>query len=242
MQNLNVFLFVGLPYIAMIVFLVGTIVRYRSSGFKVSSLSSQFLEGRRLFWASIPFHFGILVVFSGHLIAFLIPRGLLAWNANPVRLIVLEVAAFAFGISVLVGLVGMLWRRLNDARVMMVTTGMDVIVELMLLIQASLGLYIGYAERWGASWFAADLTPYLRSLFMLSPDIVAVSAMPIGIKLHIITAFLIFAIFPFTRLMHILVAPLHYLSRPYQRVIWNWDRRAIRNPRSPWTEHRPRNN
>lgn len=53
---------------------------------------------------------------------------------------------------------------------------------------------------------------------------------------------MIFAIFPFTRLVHILVAPLHYLSRPYQRVMWNWDRTAIRDPRTPWSEARPRNN
>ena len=68
------FLFVGLPYIAVAVFLIGTIVRYRSTGFKVSSLSSQFLEGKKLFWGAVPFHWGIVAVFLGHLAAFLIPE------------------------------------------------------------------------------------------------------------------------------------------------------------------------
>lgn len=238
----NLFFFVGLPYIAIVTFLVGTIQRYRNTGFKVSSLSSQFLEGKRLFWASVPFHFGILVVFFGHLTAFLIPAGILAWNSNPVRLLVLQITAWAFGLSVLVGLVGLMLRRLTNARVKMVTTRMDLLIELMLLVQTGLGLYIGYAHRWGASWFAADLSPYLWSLFLLDPQITAVSAMPLVIKLHIITAFLIIGIFPFTRLVHVLVAPLHYLNRPFQRVIWNYDRRAIRDPKTPWSPVRPKNN
>ena len=54
----NVFLFVGLPYAAMLIFLVGTILRYRSTGFKVSALSSQFLEGRALFWERSRFTLG----------------------------------------------------------------------------------------------------------------------------------------------------------------------------------------
>ncbi|MBI4509914.1 MAG: respiratory nitrate reductase subunit gamma [Deltaproteobacteria bacterium] len=238
----NVFLFVGLPYAAMLIFLVGTIQRYRSKGFKVSSLSSQFLEGKALFWGTIPFHFGILVVFLGHLTAFLIPRGTLLWNSNPARLIVLEVTAFTFGISVLVGLSSLLMRRIRNPRVAMVTTRMDVVLELLLLAQVVLGLWIALGYRWGSSWFAADLTPYLWSLFALDPNIVAVSAMPIPIKLHIVGAWVIFAVFPFTRLVHILVAPLHYIVRPYQVVMWNWDRKAIRDPGSPWTHTRPKNN
>jgi nitrate reductase gamma subunit len=238
----NVFLFVGLPYAAMLILLVGTIQRYRSTGFKVSSLSSQFLEGRTLFWGSVPFHFGILVVFLGHLTAFLIPQGTLLWNSNPARLIVLEVTGFAFGLSALVGMGALMARRLTNRRVRMVTTRMDIALEGLVLAQIVLGLWIALRYRWGSSWFAADLSPYLYSLFALDPNITAVTAMPLVIKLHIIGAWLLVAIFPFTRLVHMVVAPLHYLARPYQRVIWNWDRRAIRNPATPWSRTRPRNN
>jgi nitrate reductase gamma subunit len=238
----NLFFFVGLPYIAFVTLLIGTYQRYRNTGFKVSSLSTQFLEGKQLFWASVPFHWGILVVFFGHLIAFLIPSGILAWNSNPLRLLVLQITAWAFGLSVLVGLLGLIMRRLTNPRVKMVTTGMDVLIELMLLVQTVLGLYIGWAHRWGASWFAADLSPYLWSLFKLDPQITAVSAMPLMIQLHIINAFLILALFPFTRLVHIIVAPLHYINRPFQRVMWNYDRTAVRDPKTPWSEARPRNN
>jgi len=238
----DLFLFVGLPYIAMVVFLVGTIQRYRTKAFKVSSLSSQFLEGRALFWGTVPFHFGILVVFFGHLTAFLIPRAVLAWNGDPLRLIILQVTAFAFGLSILVGLLGLLFRRLTNPRVRMVTTRTDLLLELLLLVQVVLGLWIAFSYRWGSSWFATSLTPYLTSLFAFDPNITAVSEMPLPIKLHIINAFLIFAVFPFTRLVHILVAPLHYLTRPFQRVVWNWDRKAVRNPRTPWSPTPPKNN
>ncbi len=238
----NQFLFIGLPYVAMIVFLVGTILRYRSWGFKVTSLSSQFLEGKRLFWGSVPFHVGILVVFCGHLLAFLVPRGVLAWNGDPVRLLILQVTAFSFGLSVLVGLVGLMVRRFTNARVRMVTTKMDIVIEVLLLAQVLLGLYTALYFRWGSSWFAADLSPYLWSLFEAKPNIVAVSALPWVIKLHIVNAFLIIGIFPFTRLIHVLVAPLHYIMRPNQVVMWNWERKLIRDPRTPWTPNRPKNN
>lgn len=242
MEFSNVFLFVGLPYAALVIFLVGTIQRYRSKGFKVSALSSQFLEGRNLFWGSVPFHFGILVLFLGHLSAFVLPGPTIMWNSNPMRLLTLEITAFTFGLSTLVGLTALFVRRLTNKRVMMVTTRMDIFLELLLLTQIVFGLWVALGYRWGSSWFATDLSPYLWSLLTANPEITAVSAMPWPIKVHIVGAFLIIGIFPFTRLVHFLVAPLHYISRPYQRVMWNWDRKAIRDPRTPWSAMRPKNN
>lgn len=242
LSSLDNFLFIGLPYIALAVFLVGSIYRYRSSGFKVSSLSSQFLEGRQLFWGTVPFHWGMLVLFFGHLTAFLFPAATLAWNGHPVRLIIIEVSAFIFGITALIGLVGLFSRRLSNERLKMVTTKMDVGIELLLLLQVVTGLWIAYNFRWGSSWFASVLTPYLRSIFILQPDIAAVSAMPWTVKLHIVGAYVIVGMIPFSRLVHFLVPPLHYLWRPYQRVVWYWSKKAVRNPETPWSLQRPRNN
>ncbi len=242
MTALNPFLFVGLPYAALVISVVGFVYRYRQKGFTVSSLSSQFLEGKQLFWGSVPFHFGILVVFFGHLTAFLFPRTTLAWNSVPVRLIILEVTAFTFGVTVFIGLVALMYRRLTTPRIRAVTTVMDLVLEVLLLAQVVFGLWIALGYRWGASWFAADLSPYLWSLFKLAPETSAVFALPWVIKAHIVGAFLLVLILPFTRLIHFLVAPLHYIARPYQQVIWNWDRKAIRDPRTPWTRVRPRNN
>ena len=242
MNALNTVLFVACPYVALIVFVVGVTYRYRQKGFTVSSLSSQFLEGKKLFWGTIPFHIGILVVLLGHLTAFLFPRATLAWNSMPVRLIILETTGFVFGLCVLTGLVALMYRRFTESRIRAVTTKMDVAIELLLLAQVVLGCWVALGYRWGASWFAADLSPYLWSIVTLSPDAAAVFALPWVIKLHIVGAFALLFMVPFTRLAHIVVAPLHYIVRPYQQVIWNWDRKTIRDPGAAWSSARPKNN
>lgn len=241
MNALNTFLFAGLPYVALVVFLVGTIYRYRATSFKYSSLSSGFLEKRTLFWGSVPFHWGILFLFLGHLIAFLIPSGVLAWNSEPVRLLVLEVTAFIFGLSVLWGLIMLIARRLTSPRIRSVSNPMDVVIVALLVAQTILGLWTAWAFRWGSSWFAATLTPYLRSIFALQPDIAAVGALPWVVRLHIVGAFLIVLLIPFSRLVHVLVVPFHYLWRPYQRVIWYWNKDKVRNHRVGWGTAKPRN-
>lgn len=227
---MNYILFAVFPYVAIAVFLIGSIYRYIAKGFQVSSLSSQFLEGRQLFWGSQPFHWGMLVMIFGHLTAFLFPRAVLAWNGQPVRLIILEVSAFIFGLLTLVGLVVFIHRRLTSKRVQVVTNYMDIVVYVLLLNQVLTGLGIAFFNRWGSSWFASVLTPYLKSIFVLNPQIDAVSAMPFMIQLHIFGAFTVVGIIPFTRFMHFLVTPVDYLWRRYQLVIWNWDRKEIRNP------------
>ena len=236
------FLFIALPYLAVGVFLVGFVRRYMRKGFQVSSLSSQFLEGKQLFWGSLPFHVGILVVFLGHLLAFLIPSSILLWNGDPLRLLALEITGFAFGLSFLIGLSLLFYRRITNARIRMVTNEMDILIEVLLLTQVVLGLWIALFNRWGSSWFASDLSPYLWSILAFRPDPEAVLAMPTSVQLHIINAFLILLVLPFTRLVHLLVAPFHYIGRPYQRVIWNWDRKKIRNPDTRWSPTRPKNN
>lgn len=242
MTILSTFLFIILPYLALVIFLLGTIYRYRKVRFQISSLSSEFLEGKKLFWGSVPFHWGMLFLFFGHLIAFLIPRAVLMWNGHPVRLLVLEVAAFAFGLSMLVGLANLIYRRWTNDRIRVVTTWMDHVVEILLIAQVVLGLWVALEYRWGSSWFASTLTPYLWSIFLLEPNMDAVVAMPLVIQLHIVGAYLIVLSFPFSRLMHALVAPLDYLWRPYQRVIWNWNKNKVRNPSNGWSVYRPKNN
>jgi len=243
MNALNIFLFIVLPYLAIAILLLGSIYRYRTNGFTVSSLSSEFLEGRTLFWGSQPFHWGLMVLFFGHLIAFLLPKSVLAWNSEPLRLIILEISGFAFGLTVLFGLCALIYRRFSNTRIRAVTSKMDVFLLALLLLQAVTGLLIAYGSRWGSSWFAAVLTPYLWSIFSLTPDISAVSQANWVIKTHIAGAFVLFLIIPFTRLIHLLVYPLPYLWRPYQVVMWYWNRKTIRDPDYPNKEKiKPMNN
>lgn len=239
MNALDTLLLVVFPYVAVVVLVLGTLYRRSRRGFTVTSLSSQFLEGRTLFWGSVPFHLGLLVLFFGHLLALLIPRALLAWNGEPLRLLILEGSALVFGLTTLAGLGTLIVRRFTNPRIRAVTDRMDVAVELLLFAQLVLGIWIALGYRWGSSWAAADLAPYIRSLVMLAPETNAVFAMPWVIKLHVVGGFAILFMIPFSRLAHLVVAPLDYLVRPYQQVIWNWNPRTIRDPRTSWNPARP---
>lgn len=222
---LDQLLFAALPYAVMVVFLLGTIQRYRAQSFSYSSLSSQFLENRQHFWAMVPFHYGILTVLAGHVVAFLIPRQILWWNSKPARLYVLEVTALAFGIITLVSLGAVVLRRLTNSKVNVVTSKADWFLYLLLFVQVLTGVYVAVFNPWGSSWFAASASPYLWSLIKLNPQIGYVAAMPLAVKLHIVNAFIVVGFFPFTRLVHILVVPNPYLWRRPQVVRWNRDPR-----------------
>lgn len=225
---LDQLLFSALPYAVMVVFLLGTIQRYRSQSFSYSSLSSQFLENRQHFWAMVPFHYGIITVLAGHVVAFLIPRQVLWWNSKPLRLYILEISALVLGITTLVSLGAIIWRRLTFPKVKVVTSAADWVVYALLLFQVLTGVYIAIFRPWGSSWFAASAAPYLWSLIKLNPEIGYLVAMPLSVKVHIVNAFLVIGFFPFSRLVHILVVPNMYLWRRPQVVRWNRDPRKAR--------------
>jgi nitrate reductase gamma subunit len=220
-SGLDVFLFGVLPYLAMAVFFLVTIQRYRQEKFSYSSLSSQLLENRQHFWGTVPFHYGILVVLAGHVVAFLLPRTLLAWNGVPWRLFVLESTAFAFGLLTVFGLVNVIVRRASDRKTRKVTTPSDWILYALLAVQTASGVLVAYLHGWGSSWFAAAISPWLWSLVTLSPDASALATLPWTVKLHIVNAWLLIGFFPFTRLVHVLVVPNAYLWRKPQLVVWN---------------------
>jgi nitrate reductase gamma subunit len=226
MTPLDVLLFVAMPYASLALFFAGTVVRYRQRPFSYSSLSSQFLENRHHFWAEVPFHFGILVVLAGHVIGFLLPRGVLAWNGVPWRLYVLEGTALAFALLALVGLANVVARRLRDPRSRSVTTATDWIVYGLLAWQVGSGMYVAVTHTWGSSWFASSLSPYLWSLATFSPDPSFVAPMPFALKGHVVGLWALLGIFPFTRLVHVLVVPNPYLWRRPQVVRWYGIRRG----------------
>lgn len=225
-QTMDFILYAAFPYAAIVVAVAATVYRFVWNRYSISSLSSQFLEGRKLFWGSAPFHYGILIVLAGHLIAFLFPRSVLWFNGVPARLYILEATGLAFGLLALFGLVMLIYRRAATPRIRAVTSPMDVVLLLMLLFQLASGVYIAVLHRWGSSWFAQTATPYLWSIFKLAPDPQLVSALPLAARLHILSAWGLLAVLPFTRLVHLLFVPIAYLWRPYQLVIWN--RRAAR--------------
>lgn len=213
-------LFIVFPYLAFALFLLVSIRRYLRESFTFSSLSSQFLENQHHFWGLVPFHYGIIFALTGHAIGFLVPRELLWWNSVPLRLYVLEISGFISGLLTLVGLIGIIMRRRTVAKMKMVTSNADWVLFGIFVFQVVTGLYTAIFHSWGSSWFAATAAPYLRSLIILSPDISYIIAMPWMVKLHIISAYVMIAFFPFTRLVHALVVPNPYLWRKPQVVRW----------------------
>jgi nitrate reductase gamma subunit len=117
-------------------------------------------------------------------------------------------------------LVILLWRRLSDARVRAVTSPMDIIVLVVLLISVVTGLSASGYYRFGHFWFTGAFTPYLRSIFTLQPKPELVANLPLLMKIHAFNFFVFLTIFPFSRLVHIITVPLDYLIRPWQIVIW----------------------
>ena len=221
MNRLDLFLFGVLPYMSVVLFVGVSVMRYRKEPFTFSSLSSQFLESKRLFWGSVPFHIGISVLFFGHLIGFLFPRGVMIWNGVPLRLLILESTAFAAGLLSIIGLCGLIYRRLSSDRLRVTTSVGDILVYLALGFSIITGLWVALSLRWGSAWYTHTAVPYLWSVLTLQPDVQRVAELPWAAKLHVVAAFLLFALFSFTRLVHILVAPVPYLWRPVQLVIWN---------------------
>jgi nitrate reductase gamma subunit len=220
-MTLNQMLFGVFPYVAIAVAIGGSIWRYVRNEFSYSSLSSQFLENKQLFWGSVLWHYGVLFVLAGHLVGFLIPRSVLAWNGVPWRLYVLEGSALAFGFMTLFGIILLIARRVTNSRVRVVTSRMDVVLLIVLLIQVAAGVWTAIFHRWGSSWYAGFAVPYLVSILKFSPDISLVSNLPFMVQTHIIDGFVLIFLMPFTRLVHFLVAPLGYVGRPHQVVVWN---------------------
>lgn len=222
------FLFIGLPYLALASLIGGSFIRYKVRAFSYSSLSTQFLEDRWLAWASVPWHVGIIVVLLGHLLAFLFPAIWSALVSNPIFLYTVEALGVFATLLCLVGLVILLVRRFVDARLQAVTSFLDVLILIILLFQVSTGLAVAINHRWGAAWAPGALGPYLQGIFTLKPDASFIKEMPPFVKLHIASAWVLFALFPFTRLVHVLSLPIRYFFRSPQKVVWTNTRSGVR--------------
>lgn len=222
----DMILFGVFPYVAVALMIGVGIYRYCIDRYSWSSQSSQFLESKVLFWGSVPWHYAILIILLAHFLAFLVPSGWAVVVGNPLRLYLLEVTGLALGISTVIAVALLIFRRIGNARVSAVTSVVDWLVLVTLLLQVATGVYIAFTLRWGSVWYLHTATPWLWSLFKLDPQVHYLAALPTVVKLHAFNAFLILALFPFSRLVHVISVPLTYLARPYQVVIWYRERRA----------------
>jgi nitrate reductase gamma subunit len=225
---MNDFLYGIFPYIAFSLAIAGGLYRYFANRFSYSSLSSQFLENRELFWGSVPWHYGIVLILLGHLFGGLFSGGAAFLLKGPARLFIAEWIGMSLGFFAVVGMIILIIRRLGNPMILTVTSVMDWILIVALTAQVVAGVIIALAYRWGSLWYLDTAVPWFWSIAAFGPEVNTINMLPLLVKFHMANAFVIIALFPFTRLVHIFTVPISYLWRPYQVVIWN--RRAAARP------------
>ncbi|HEU5355595.1 MAG TPA: respiratory nitrate reductase subunit gamma [Actinocrinis sp.] len=215
----NVLLWVAVPYAAIAVFVVGHYWRYRYDKFGWTTRSSQVYESRLLRLGSPLFHFGILLVAIGHVGGLLIPEN---WTQT-VGVTETEYHAVAFtlgtiaGIATVAGAAILIYRRRTTGPVFSATTRNDKAMYVLLITTLLLGL--GTTVLGNVTGHPHDyrqtVAPWFRSIFYFHPDTALIRKAPIGFKLHVLSAWALFAFWPFSRLVHVFSAPIGYLTRPY---------------------------
>jgi nitrate reductase gamma subunit len=218
---MDIFLWVVYPYICLTVFVVGHYWRYRYDKFGWTTRSSQLYEDRLLRWGSPLFHFGILFVFLGHVMGLGIPK---SWteavgiSEELYHFLAISVGALA-GFGTVVGMSILIYRRRTIGPVFSATTRMDKFMYVVLATVILLGLWntvAGSVLNLGGHYdYREGVSVWFRGIFRadLHPDLMAEA--PLGFQLHGLVAMFLFALWPFTRLVHVFSAPLGYLTRPY---------------------------
>ena len=219
------------PYIALAVLALGSIVRYEREPYSWRSGSSQLLRRRQLMVGSVLFHVGVLIVFFGHLVGLLTPIAFFDWMgvSHPFKQLTAIVVGGIAGGASLIGALMLCHRRLFDARVRRNSSFGDTAILLLLTLQLGLGLgtiAVSMAHLDGAEM--VRFMAWAQGIFTLDPA----AASYIGgahwiFRMHIFLGLTIFLVFPFTRLVHMLSAPVRYLWRPGYQVVRSRRRRAV---------------
>jgi nitrate reductase gamma subunit len=212
-------LWVVIPYLALASFVIGHVWRYRYDAFGWTTRSTQMLESRLLSLASPMFHFGILLVAGGHVVGLLVPMSVtekLGISEHVYHRASLVMGSVAGTITV-VGLAILVYRRRTTKAVFRATTRNDKAMYVLLGAVLAVGMAttvltnaLGHPHE-----YRETVSPYLRSVLALQPDVDKITAAPWGFQLHTFLAWVLIGVWPYTRLVHVFSAPLGYLTRPY---------------------------
>jgi len=220
---MNEFLYGTYPYIALAVLAIGSIARYERDPYTWKSSSSQLLRRKQLIMGSILFHVGVLAIFAGHLVGLLTP--LFIWDALGVthggkQMIAIVLGGVA-GVVMLAGGLMLAHRRLFDPRVRATSSFADTAILLLLIAQVILGLITIFVSLGHLDGGEMVKFMYWASGIFLFDSAAAsyIEDVNILFKLHIFLGLTIFILFPFTRLVHMLSAPVRFLWRPGYQIV-----------------------
>jgi len=217
----NYFLFTYFPHISMAIFWFGLITRFVLVPQTVQANASQFLSKKQMGFAGNFFHVGIIMVFFGHFTGLFTPESIyhIVMTTSNKRIIAVILGSI-FGWMALIGMVMLIKRRLTNKRIRFTSSPQDYFVIFLLLVETVLGLLSVSTTITSTVENYAELGIWAQKVITFQPDAGQVIAgHSIIYKLHIIVGLLIFMVFPYTKLMHLLVFPLAYFFRSgYQMV------------------------
>lgn len=219
MTGFSELVWVALPYVAIAIFVAGHVWRYRHDKFGWTTRSTQLLEGRWLAWGSNLFHYGALAAIAGHVLGILVPAQVTEFfGVTEDRYHLLSAAAgTAAGVVCAIGLVILIVRRAMFPRVRPTTSYTDLAVYVLLVLIIGLGLYetVTYSALGGGYDYRATVAIWFRGIFTLNPRSDLMISAPLVYQLHAASAWLLFALWPFSRLVHAWSLPFQYIGRPY---------------------------
>ena len=217
---INNLLFTYFPHIALAIFFFGLVTRLILINRTVQAESSQFLADKKVKLGSNLFHVGIIFVFFGHLTLF-IPEWLyhMVMTTETKRIIALSMGSL-FGIMAFVGMSILIIRRFTSPRIKANSSIQDYFIIILLLIEVIVGLTAVAGTATAPIEKYAALSEWAQAVVTFQPDAgVILASHPIQFKIHIVIGLFIFMIFPYTKLMHMLVYPFVYVFRSgYQLV------------------------
>jgi nitrate reductase gamma subunit len=222
MIMLNKIMFGLYPYVAVTVCLVGCWIRFDREQYSWKTGSSQLLRGKNFRIASNLFHVGIIFILMGHVVGLLTPEAIYHHViTTQAKQILAMVSGGFFGILCLVGLLMLIQRRMTDPRIRNTGNTSDIALLFLLLAQLVLGLstIVASTQHLDGSVMVM-LANWAQSIVLLQPQQAADAIAPVGVvyKLHVLLGMTLILIVPFTRLVHVISAPVWYLGRRYQIV------------------------
>jgi len=217
------FIFGIYPYIALTVMILGSVARYERDPFTWKSKSSQLLRKRQFLIGSVLFHIGVLVILGGHLVGLLTPIWIfdaLGISHGAKQLLAVGAGGIA-GVMALIGGAILLNRRMNDPRIRANSTFADTAILALLMVQLLLGVGTIYVSLHHLD--GHEMTTFMawaQGILTFRADAADQIANASWIfKTHIFLGLTIFLLFPFTRLVHIISAPVRYIWRPGYQIV-----------------------